>query len=408
MNRISTQMISERALTAMLAQQSKLSDTQLQLSSGKRVLTAADDPASAARVLGLKGAVETVRQYQDNVDWVQSRLESEEGVLDGITNLLQRANELAIQGNNSILTQTDTTALAAEVRQLQEQLFSMANSRDSNGEYMFSGFQSNTRPFSNPVAGSYTYSGDLGQRMLQISPDRQVADGNNGFEVFMDIDTGPVATITTGVATTFGVINAGDITIDGGNGNGAVDIGAIPIPVPANATERATQLRDAINAVSGETGVRAEKVTADTLTLTAVGGTGVVISLSGANTATDSGLTDGTTPPVTSKRNIFETLDQLATELENDNPVDRYITDVQLALDKIVGVRTTVGARLNTIDAQQEVNEDLELVLETHRSAEEDLDYTEAITRFDMQQVALEAAQKAYVRVQGLSLFNFL
>lgn len=406
MNRISTLMISERSLTAMLAQQSKLSDTQLQLSSGKRVLTAADDPASAARVLGLRGAVETVKQYQDNVNWVQSRLESEEGVLDGVTNLLQRANELAIQGNNSVLTQTDTTALAAEIRQLQEQLFSMANSRDGNGEYMFAGFQSNTQPFSNPVAGSYTYSGDLGQRMLQISPDRQIADGNNGFEVFMDVETGPVATVTTAAATTFGVINAGDITIDGGNGNGAVSLGGIP--AAANATERANQLRDAINAVSGETGVRAEKATAGTLTLTAVGGTGVVIALSGTNTATDSGLVDGTTPSVTSKRNIFETLDQLATKLESNGPVDQYIEDVQLALDKIVGVRTTVGARLNAIEAQQEVNTDLELVLETHRSAEEDLDYTEAITRFDMQQVALEAAQKAYVKVQGLSLFNFL
>jgi flagellar hook-associated protein 3 FlgL len=63
---------------------------------------------------------------------------------------------------------------------------------------------------------------------------------------------------------------------------------------------------------------------------------------------------------------------------------------------------------LNAIDEQNEVNRDIELVLETHLSEEQDLDYTEAISRFERQMVALQAAQQAYVKVQGLSLFNYL
>lgn len=413
MFRISTQMISERAVTAMLNQQNKVANTQLQLSTGRRVLTAADDPTSAARVLDLSGAVETVRQYLNNADRAQARLDTEEGVLVGVTNLLQRTNELAVQGNNDTLTQSDRIAVAAEVRQLQDELFSLANTRGSNGEYIFAGYQSNTRPFSFD-AGSYSYDGDLGNRKLQISADRQIADGNNGYEVFMDVPRGPIATVvSTAVlapvppATTWDTpINAGEITIDGGNGSGTISLGAIP--AAASAEERAQQIRDAINAVSTETGVTAVNDTTTTVELTAIGGNGITIGLSGAADTTTTGLTAGTTPPTTARQSMFDTLNQLATELENGNSVDRYIADVQLALENIFTIHTSVGARLNAIDEQNEVNRDIELVLETHLSEEQDLDYTEAISRFERQMVALQAAQQAYVKVQGLSLFNYL
>ncbi|MCG8428525.1 MAG: flagellar hook-associated protein FlgL, partial [Chromatiales bacterium] len=194
MLRISTQMIYDRSVSAMLKQQNDVANTQLQLSTGRRVLTAADDPASAARVLDLNGALETTRQYMNNADRARARLETEEGVLSSVTNLLQRVSELAVQGNNDHLTDTDRDSIATELRQLEDQLFGLANTRDSNGEYIFSGFQSNTRPFSH-VSGVYSYNGDLGSRELQISADRQLSDGDNGFDVFMDIPTVPISTV---------------------------------------------------------------------------------------------------------------------------------------------------------------------------------------------------------------------
>ncbi len=407
MLRISTQMITERSLSSMLRQQSELSDTQDQLSTGRRVLTPSDDPASASRVLGLNRAVDTLSQYQSNIDRLTARLETEEGALDGITNLLQRVRELTIEGNNDVLTTLDKGAIAAEIKQIGDQLFSMANSRDSGGEYVFAGYQSGTRPFSYDL-GVYSYHGDSGQRELQVASDRTVADGDNGFDTFMNIPTGPIATVNVAAPTAVTAVAAGDITIDGGNGNGAISIGALP--PAANPTERASQLRDAINAISGQTGVTAESNTAppDTLTLTAVGGTGVAVNIAGTATTANTGLTTGTTAPVTSKRSVFETLDRLVTDLQAGNSVGRYITDVQLAMDKIIETRTTVGGRLNSIEEQQTVNEDLKLNLEKHRSEEQDLDYTEAISRFESQMTALKAAQQAYVKVKGLSLFNYL
>ena len=407
MLRISTQMITERSLSSMLRQQSDLSETQLQLSTGRRVLTPSDDPASAARVLGLNSAIDTLSQYQSNIDRLTSRLETEESALDGMTNLLQRTRELTVKGSNDVLTTPDKRAIAAEIRQLNDQLFSMANSRDSNGEYIFAGYQTGTPPFSRNL-GVYSYNGDNGQRELQIAPDRTVADGDNGFDTFMDIATGPIATVNVAAPTdpVPAAITAGDITIDGGNGNGPISIGALPSA--ADPAERATQLRDAINAVSGQTGVTAENATATTLTLTTVEGTGVTVNIAGTASTANTGLTAGTTEPLISKRSVFDTLDQLATDLEAGKSVGRYITDVQLAMDNIIEGRTTVGARLNGIEEQQTVNADLKLNLEIHRSEEQDLDYTEAISRFESQMTALQAAQQAYVKVKGLSLFNYL
>ena len=165
---------------------------------------------------------------------------------------------------------------------------------------MFAGYQSNIKPFARPAVDTFVYLGDTGNRRLQISSDRQIADGDNGYQVFMDVQ--------------------------------------------------------------------------------ATGG----------------------------KRNMFETLQNLATELESNNPVDTYLTDLDLAFENILETRTNIGGRINAIDRQNEVNADLKLTLEAHRSQEGDLDYAEAIARFNRQLVSLQAAQQAYVKIQGLSLFNYI
>ncbi len=404
MSRISTYMMFQRSLTAMLDQQGRVSDTQIQLSTGRRELAPSDDPASAARIISLNGALGTVEQYQSNADRARSRLEHEESILDGAVNALQRAHELAVQGNNDSLSQNDTQAIAMEIRQLLDQVFSLANTRDGDGEYIFAGYQSKTRPFTRD-GGTFSYQGDRGQRMLQISPDRRVADRDDGFGIFMDVPTEPTASGSSAAATSFGAIAAGDIVIDGGNGNGPVSLGEIP--AAADAGERARQLETAINEVVEQTGVRATlNGDGTTLTLTSVGSSGIDVTLSGSATLANTGLQD--IAAVDAPRDIFSTLDQLATELERNRPVDRYIADLQHALDNVLTTQTKIGARLNTIDQQGEINEDLKLSLEKHRSNEQDLDYAEAIARFERQMTALQAAQQSYVKIKGLSLFNYL
>ena len=403
MDRISSYMISQRAVQAMLGQQRNLAETQLQLATGKRVINPSDDPASAARVLDLNRAIATIQQYQENANTAKERLELEESVLSSATELLHRAGELAVQGNNDALSPSDKKTVGMEVRQLLDQMVSMANTKNSSGEYVFVGYQTHTKPFSLEASGLYEYNGDMGQRKIQIAPDRQVADGDNGFDVFVDVKTSPMASVKGIAATDLTAIIDGDITIDGGNGAGPVSLG--DIPGATTAEERALQMRDAVNRVSEDTGVSARVDGAELILSTTEGAISIA---QGPGVPAMTGLTSGTTDAVSGKQSIFDTFDQLATKLESDDSVGRYISDLQLALDNILESRGKVGARLNAIDRQLDVNADLELNLETRRSEEQDLDYMEAIARFERQKLALEAAQKTFVQVKDLSLFNYI
>jgi flagellar hook-associated protein 3 FlgL len=77
-------------------------------------------------------------------------------------------------------------------------------------------------------------------------------------------------------------------------------------------------------------------------------------------------------------------------------------------LESFLGARTAIGARLRTLDNQESQNEKFILDLQTTLSDIETLDYAEAISRFNIQDIALQAAQQSFTRVQNLSLFNFL
>ena len=189
MDRISTSMFYQRGTNAMLEQQAKLSKTELQLATGKRVLSPKDDPAAAAYLLDLRSTIGQVEQYQNNSDRVRARLELEEATLQGVTDMMPRILELAIQGQNDTNTAPDRVAIAKELRQINDELMGLANTRDSNGEYIFAGFEAGSPPFSNPADSTYAYHGDMGSRSLQISATRQVQDRDNGFDVFMNIDT---------------------------------------------------------------------------------------------------------------------------------------------------------------------------------------------------------------------------
>ncbi|OOZ37760.1 flagellar hook-associated protein 3 [Solemya velesiana gill symbiont] len=107
-------------------------------------------------------------------------------------------------------------------------------------------------------------------------------------------------------------------------------------------------------------------------------------------------------------RNAFETVDQIATSLESGVAVGTLLDDLQLVMENVLEIRAGVGARQNAVDQHEIINEDFILTMEENRAKIEDLDYAEALTRFSQLQTALEAAQKTFISLQGLSLFNFL
>lgn len=106
--------------------------------------------------------------------------------------------------------------------------------------------------------------------------------------------------------------------------------------------------------------------------------------------------------------NMFEMLNDIITSLEANNPTPTALTQLDSALDVVLSTRSTIGARMNTIDAQRNANDSFSLVLQENRSKLEDLDYAEAVSKFEQQILALQASQQSFVKIQGLSLFNYL
>lgn len=199
--------------------------------------------------------------------------------------------------------------MATEIRQLAGEVMGLANRTGGNGQFMFSGFQVLTTPFNEAPPGTFNYNGDTGQRQIQIGPARQIADGDSGQAVFMDIPDG--------------------------------------------------------------------------------GGLGGFES-------------------------IFTTLETLALDLEAGNPPTgnppngATLDQLDRAMNQFLNFRASVGARLNALDNQENINAAMLFQLEQTRSAVEDLDYAEAASRLSRESVALQAAQQAFVRVQNLNLFNFI
>ena len=146
--RISTSWAQQTSVNSMLDQQSRLQQTQMQLSTGKKILTPSDDPAAAARIIDLNQSIKQTEQYQSNINTARHRLTLEEGVLQNATDILQRINELGIQGLNGTNSPSDRITIAVEMETLNEHLVGLANTKNANGEYLFSGFKSATQPFS--------------------------------------------------------------------------------------------------------------------------------------------------------------------------------------------------------------------------------------------------------------------
>lgn len=191
--RISTTQLQDRAVNAMLERQSNLSVTQQQVASGKRILSPSDDVLGSTQVLALNNVIDTHQQYRENADVASGRISQEESALTQGINVLQRARELAIQSENVTLNATNRANIAVEMRELINEIMSSANEKDANGEFIFSGFNVATTPFTAtevpPGSGlfNYAYTGDLGQRNVQIGETRFIAVGDPGQNVFMDI-----------------------------------------------------------------------------------------------------------------------------------------------------------------------------------------------------------------------------
>lgn len=158
--------------------------TQQEASDGIRVRSGKDDPVGAARLLQLEQQQNMLKQYSGNIVNVRNALGTAESTLNAIGAVLQRVNELAVSSGNASFTDSDRKANADELASLEDQLFSLMNSKDENGKYIFSGSKGDTPPYQRNADGTYSYQGDQGKLNLQVGDMLSLAANETGYDAF--------------------------------------------------------------------------------------------------------------------------------------------------------------------------------------------------------------------------------
>ena len=397
--RITQNLNQTQFLTALDGLESSLSQTQNQISSGKAFTSPSQNPIAAGTVNNYNQTLSQSNQYSANGNSAHTSLQTEGTALTQLQNQLQSLRSLALEANSGTQTGEDLDAIAQQATQIQNSLLSIANTQDGNGQYIFSGFASQTQPFSLTATGA-SYAGDQGQNQIQIAAGQTVAAGDNGDTVFNQIKTGngAFAVAANAANTGSGVVGATTVTGTTGYSGATYSINFI--------TPDTYQVVDSGGAV----------VTSGAYTSgQEISFGGAQISLSGQPAAGDSFSVAPST-----NQSLFTTVQNLVAALQQagsdgpsqqpklNNAVATALNNLDQAISQTSTVQASVGGRLNTITTQQSIQVSQQTQLQQSISSLQSLDYASAITSLDSQNTTLSAAMQAYTLTQGLSLFKFL
>jgi flagellar hook-associated protein 3 FlgL len=396
--RVTQGMEQTQFLTALNQLESSIDATQNEVSSGLSFTSASQNPVAAGLVAGYNQVLAQSQQYTANGNSASDSLNIEDSALTQLQNQLQSVRDLALEANSGTASAADLSAIATQVQQIQGSLLSVANTQDGSGNYIFAGYSTQTQPFAQSATGA-TYSGDQGQRQVQVGSGNAVVVGDNGDLVFNQIKTGN---------GTFNVTAA-----SGNTGSGL--IGASAVTDPADYTGGTYSIDftapDTYQVVkSGGTVVTTGTYTSGQ----AISFAGVQVTLSGQPAAGDSFSVAPSTD-----QSVFTTVQNLVNALQSaagtpaaqaqlGNSIAGAINDIDQALNQAQTVQSSVGARLNAITTAQSVGTTQQTQLQQSISTLQSLDYASAITSLDSQNTTLSAAMEAFTQTQGLSLFKYL
>ena len=412
--RLSTQQIYLTSLNGILDSQARLHELQQQIATGRRIDTPGDDPVASSKIISLNQKLSLTSQFRENASIAESKLRVEETVLSTVEDVIQRLRQLTIQAGDGALSQEDKQAISVEVKERLEQLVGLANTRDSNDQYIFGGFQSGQEPIVKDTNGGYVYQGDEGQLYIKVAENLDVAASDSGAGLFMDVDEPLNFAASTNAA------NTGTLTVDD---QGVLNQKAFDAFHPDGATVTFSvtggNISYTVTRVSDGTVISGGSPSAPLSNIPYTDGDS--IEFEGMQLAFSGNPADGDTIDIVSqtpaKLDIFSALEQFAVALDSAGATSPFgyseaVADMLIsldnALDNVLDTQVAVGGRLNVIDDALANNDNLDQIGRQVLSDLQDLDYADALSKLSLQQFVLEATQRTFVQVTNLSLFNFL
>lgn len=383
----------------------QLSQLQLKESTGKNLLRSSDDPLLADKINSVKGYLSQLKNFDLSISMAENRTDQKAFVAKQTLELIGKSKELLQAAQNDTANNADRLVISQELQGILVQLVDLSNTRDENGEYIYSGFQVNSPPFKN-VGSDYIYQGGDDTTQIAIGLNTKINYAESGYQVFNAIPTG------NGVFSTRSdtVANVGTGIISGGT------LAKSSAYIPDHYT---------LSIVNNSQGHLAYQITGDQTgqiipvpPLTSPSDapdykSGVDIEFNGINVQLSGEPQVGDTFHIelSEKQNIFKTLSKLIEVLKIPLNSDKSKADFQQQLgglsdamyqitNHFISYEVEIGNQGNIIDNQKALSSNLILNEENKLSNLSDTDMPKVIGDLLRQLTILQLTQETYSKVQ--------
>jgi flagellar hook-associated protein 3 FlgL len=412
MMRISTSWMYQQSLSTMLNQQAELSQTQNEVSTGNAINVASDNPLGAAQIVGLNHILAENTQYTTNISSTNTRLSTETSTLSSVSNLLNSVNDIALSAMDGAMSSSDLSNMATQLSQYRDQLVQLANTSDANGQALFAGTSTTTSPFVlNSSTGAVSYAGNGQTSYASIGSGLQVANGDPGSSLFMNLPAGNGSFVSSaGSANTGTLVVGANSVADTSAFQAATASGPINDTITFGANGAYTVTNAAGNPVTDSSG---NPITGTYTNGGSISFDGMSITMSGTPAAGDTVNVQSDTAANT--QDVFTTLNNMINALQSggssaqlNNTLNRQLESLSQAMSSVTTTQVAVGSRMDTLQQQQGDYSDLGVTYQSALSDVQNVDMATAISNLSLQSTALQASQQVFAKIQGTSLFDYL
>ncbi|HAS6190176.1 TPA: flagellar hook-associated protein FlgL [Vibrio vulnificus] len=376
--------------------ENKIHHNQAQLASGKKLLSPSDDPLATHYIQNIGQQSEQLKQYLDAIVLVRNRLEQHEVNVANQEQFADEAKRTVMEMINGALSPEDRRAKRREIEELATNFLYLANAQDESGNYTFAGTKPKSQPFFRDYDGTVTYAGDDYQRKMRVSANLEMAMNDPGSKLFMDIPN-PFGDYEP----EYQLQNASELLLEKAVNEDYFDKATYRVTMVDMSNGRwGYQLEKDGSVVAADqfnpsTGIQYEDLT---IQLKGQIQKGDVIELKPRETFS---IFD-------SFKNAEKYSEASVSDANATAKLHQVTEEFHAAFIHLNKARTDIGARLSTLDIQEQQHEDFNLSLAKAKSNFEDLDYSKAIIEFNENSRALQASQLAFGKTKDLTLFNYL
>ncbi|XNO33108.1 flagellar hook-associated protein FlgL [Vibrio alginolyticus] len=377
-------------------QENKVHHNQEQLASGKKLLKPSDDPLAAHYIQNISQQQEQLQQYLSSIVLVRNRLENHEVNIANAENFADESKRLTMEMINGAFSAEDRQAKKRELEEIANNFLNLVNSQDESGNYVFAGTKPKSQPFYRDKDGSVQYAGDDYQRKMKVSSMLEMPMNDPGSKLFMEIPN------------PFGDYQP---NYDLQNGSELLLNKATNVDAKDDAAYRVTF----VDMNNGKFGYQLERngkeVDADEFSPEKG------IEYKGLKVHVKGQITPGDSIEIEKRAefSIFDTFkdamawsDKSVSDTSATAKLHQMTEEFHAAFIHLNKARTDAGARLSTLDIQEQNHEDFNLSLAKAKSNFEDLDYSKAVIEFSENSRALQASQQAFGKTKDLTLFNYI